>query len=73
MDIKKICRYPHNRYSHGYGDGYEVDIYLVDKLQGSYYLYPTSSLTSLVEIQQLSSIIYNFQFVNNLHFTIYEG
>jgi len=41
VDIKKICGYPHNRYLHGYGYGYEENIYPTGRVRGSYYLYPT--------------------------------
>jgi len=30
VDIKKLCRYPHNGYLHGYG----ADIYPADRVQG---------------------------------------
>ena len=35
VDINKICGYSHNGYPHG------ADIYLVGRVRGSYYLYPT--------------------------------
>jgi len=33
--IKKICGFPHNGYPHGYGYGYEVDIYRTGKVRGA--------------------------------------
>jgi len=41
MDIKKICEYPHKEYPHGYGYRYEMNIYLVGRVRGSYNPYPT--------------------------------
>jgi len=39
--------YPHNGYSHEYGDGYERIFIHQDKVQRSYYPYLTAPLTSL--------------------------
>jgi len=41
VDIKKLCKYPHNRYPHGYEDGYEMDMYQMGRVWGSYYPYLT--------------------------------
>ena len=41
MNIKKICGYSHNGYLHEYGYKYEIDIYPIGRVWGSYYLYST--------------------------------
>jgi len=52
VDIKKICRYPHNEYPHEYGDEYETNIYPTDMVRGNYY----PNLTRLVDIPKYNSI-----------------
>ena len=39
IDIRKICEYLHNRYSYQYKNGYEMNIYPINRIRENYYMY----------------------------------
>jgi len=73
VDIKRICGYLHNGYSHRYGYKYKADIYSTDRVWRSYYLYPTCPVdipihtTIVVLVQTIQSL---FQFENMIRIEV---
>jgi len=63
---KKICRYPHNEYPHGYEWRYETNIYSADRVQENNYPYLTLHVDAHISCQQITFLhLYKIYFKHN--------